>query len=70
MIFDRFTGVDGMGDLEARTELRGQLSLAEKLQQKLKAIQKFSIFDPLTAKENPVHLESSKLDDLLKRTMM
>lgn len=70
-IFDKFTSSgDDSGDLDFKTELREQVSQAEKLQQSLKSLQKFKIFDPLTSKENPVHMERSKLDDLLKRTMM
>jgi len=40
------------------------------LQQTLQAIQKFELFNPLTARDDPVHLERSKLDELLKRKMM
>ena len=69
VIFDRFS-VTSAGDLNERSELRGQLFLADRLQQKLKTIQKFKVFDPLTTKENPVHLDGTKLDDLLKRKMM
>ena len=70
-IFDKFTSCgDDSGELDFKTELREQVSQAEKLQQSLKSLQKFKIFDPLTAKENPVHMERNKLDDLLKRRMM
>ena len=70
-IFDRFSSqAEGSSDLDPRTELRSQLQLSERLQQKLKQLQKFTLYDPLLAKENPVHLEPEKLDELFKRKMM
>ena len=67
-IFDSFAG--SAGALDSRNELRDQLAKADRLLQTLRGIEKFNLFDPLTDRENPVHLERSKLDELFKRKMM
>ena len=41
MIFDRFAGSSGEGELDAVTELRNQLAEADDLQSRLKKLQKF-----------------------------
>ena len=70
-IFDRFSSqAEGSSELDPRTELRNQLQLSERLQKKLKSLQKFTLYDPLLTKVNPVHLEPEKLDELFKRKMM
>ena len=40
-IFDTFTGPDGSGELDTRTELQDQLMLANRVQEKLRSMQKF-----------------------------
>ena len=62
--------MDSSADLDEKGELRHLLSMTDALQRKLKFVQKFSLYDPLSQKVNPVFMERSKLDDLLKRRMM